>query len=98
MYSTSELAAPSGVTARTLRYYDHIGLLTPPLAANGYRQYGQAEVDRLQMILTYRALAAALAVQKGGVAMTDPAKFEALKAQRLKENGAAYGQEIEALR
>lgn len=56
MYTTSELAALSGVTARTLRYYDHIGLLTPPLAANGYRQYGQTEVDRLQLILTYRAL------------------------------------------
>lgn len=60
-YTTSELAALSGVTARTLRYYDRIGLLTLPLAANGYRQYGQAEVDRLQLILTYRALGFALA-------------------------------------
>ena len=61
MYSTKQLATLSGVSARTLRYYDQIGLLTPPLAANGYRQYGLAEVDRLQLILTYRALGFALA-------------------------------------
>lgn len=61
MYSTQHLATLSGVSARTLRYYDQIGLLTPPLAANGYRQYGPAEVDRLQLILTYRALGFALA-------------------------------------
>ena len=60
-YTTGKLAAISGVSERTLRYYDQIGLLTPPLAANGYRQYGPAEVDRLQLILTYRALDFSLA-------------------------------------
>lgn len=47
----------SGVSARTLRYYDEIGLLIPVrVASSGYRIYGSREVDRLQQILLYREL------------------------------------------
>jgi DNA-binding transcriptional MerR regulator len=56
-YTVHQLATLSGVTTRTLRYYDQIGLLTPVrTASNGYRIYGQAQVDRLQQILFYREL------------------------------------------
>lgn len=56
-YSVSQLAKLSGVSARTLRYYDEIDLLAPKrLTSKGYRVYGQDEVDRLQQILLYRAL------------------------------------------
>lgn len=56
-YRVSELAKLSGVSARTLRYYDQIGLLRPERTdSNGYRVYGRAQVDRLQQILFYRAL------------------------------------------
>ncbi len=56
-YTVSKLAQLAGVSPRTLRYYDEIGLLRPAsLAENGYRLYGQAEVDTLQQILFYRAL------------------------------------------
>lgn len=56
-YSTRELAKLSGVSARTLRYYDDIGLLKPlRVEASGERIYGAGEVDRLQQILFYRAL------------------------------------------
>ena len=61
-YTVSELARLSGVSARTLRYYDGIGLLKPVRQAdNGYRRYGPAEVDRLQQILFYRELDVPLA-------------------------------------
>jgi len=47
----------SGVSARTLRYYDEIGLLKPlRIASSGYRLYGQKELDTLQQILFYREL------------------------------------------
>ncbi len=47
----------SGVSTRTLRYYDQIGLLCPVrVSSNDYRVYGQKEVDRLQQILFYREL------------------------------------------
>ena len=56
-YSIQELSRLSGVTTRTLRWYDQIGLLKPSrVAESGYRYYGKAEVDRLQDILYYRAL------------------------------------------
>ncbi len=57
-----ELATLSGVTARTLRYYDEIGLLKPArVAVSGYRLYGQSEVDLLQQILLFRELGFPLA-------------------------------------
>lgn len=60
-YKTNELAKLSGVSARTLRYYDQLGLLKPSRDdGNGYRLYRQAEVDRLQQILFYRELGVAL--------------------------------------
>ena len=56
-YSIKELADLSGVSTRTLRYYDEIGLLTPKREeSNLYRVYGEEEVDRLQQILFYREL------------------------------------------
>lgn len=57
-YSISEMAKCSGVSVRTLHYYDRIGLLHPSevTAGNGYRWYGQAELLRLQQILLYREL------------------------------------------
>lgn len=60
-YTINRLAKLAGVTTRTLRYYDTIGLLSPSrISSNGYRIYGQKEVDRLQQILFYRELGVAL--------------------------------------
>lgn len=56
-YTIDRLARMAGVTTRTLRHYDHIGLLKPSrLSASNYRVYGQAQVDRLQQILLYREM------------------------------------------
>lgn len=56
-YSIKKLANISGVSTRTLRYYDQIGLLCPVrVSSNGYRIYGEKEVDLLQQILFYKEL------------------------------------------
>lgn len=56
-YTVNHLAKLSGVSTRTLRYYDNIGLLKPlRISSNGYRIYGEYEIDLLQQILFYRAL------------------------------------------
>jgi len=56
-YTVGQLAKLAGVSTRTLRYYDRIGLLGPEkMSAAGYRMYGQAQVDRLQQILFYREM------------------------------------------
>lgn len=60
-YSVNKLAKLAGVSARTLRYYDEIGLLSPErISSNDYRVYGQKEVDLLQQILFYRELGVSL--------------------------------------
>lgn len=56
-YTVLQLAKLAGVSTRTLRYYDEIGLLKPKrINSAGYRIYGQAQVDMLQHILFYREL------------------------------------------
>lgn len=54
-YTIRQLADLAEVSARTLRYYDEIGLLKPcGTSESGYRLYGEKEVDLLQQILFYR--------------------------------------------
>jgi len=60
-YTVRNLAQIAGVSNRTLRYYDEIGILKPArINSSGYRIYGQTEVDRLQQILFYRELGVSL--------------------------------------
>lgn len=60
-YTVKQLAGASGVTVRTLHYYDEIGLLRPDeVGENGYRYYGHNALLRLQQILFYRELDFAL--------------------------------------
>ncbi|MFF0294823.1 MerR family transcriptional regulator [Kitasatospora sp. NPDC004614] len=59
--SIAEVARLSGVTARTLRHYDEIGLLPPArIAANGHRHYEETQLLTLQQILVLRALGVGL--------------------------------------
>lgn len=56
-WSITEAAQATGVTSRTLRHYEQIGLISPSrVASNGYRFYGEAELLRLYRILSLRAL------------------------------------------
>ncbi len=61
MYTVRQLAVLAGVSARTLHYYDEIGLLKPSaVAENGYRYYDDTAVLRLQQILLFREMAFSL--------------------------------------
>ncbi|HBH0785723.1 MAG: MerR family transcriptional regulator, partial [Clostridioides difficile] len=56
-YTVQKLSKLAGISTRTLRYYDEIGLLKPlKINSSGYRIYGQNEVNKLQQILFYREL------------------------------------------
>lgn len=77
-YTVDKLARLSGVSSRTLRYYDQIGLLRPKqVRSNGYRIYGQAQVDLLQQILFYRELDIGLEQIK---AILESKEFDRIKA------------------
>ncbi|MBS6355742.1 MAG: MerR family transcriptional regulator, partial [Oscillibacter sp.] len=61
-YTVKALADLAGVTPRTLRWYDRLGLLKPLRTTEaGYRLYGPPQLDRLQDILFYRELGLDLA-------------------------------------
>ena len=51
-----EAATQSGLPAKTIRYYEDIGLLRPMRAANGYRDYGVADIHRLRFLQRARSL------------------------------------------
>lgn len=56
-YTINNLSKLAGVSTRTLRYYDEIGLLKPKrISTSGYRIYGEDEVNLLQQILFYKEL------------------------------------------
>jgi DNA-binding transcriptional MerR regulator len=62
MFTVKQLSSLAGVTPRTLRHYDQIGLLKPSsIGENSYRYYGEQEALRLQQILFYRELGLPLA-------------------------------------
>lgn len=55
--TVGDVARMAGITVRTLHHYDEIGLLRPSeRRPNGYRAYTDADIGRLQQILTYREL------------------------------------------
>lgn len=107
-YSIRELSQLSGVTTRTLRWYDEISLLKPAyVAESGYRYYREAEVDRLQDILYYRELECrklrldqliqsvkdTIYAEEKQEMMNDEQKFEAFKKRAVEKHEECYGQE-----
>ena len=74
-----ELAARTNISAKTIRYYEAIGLLSPPRRApNNYRHYTPAAIERLRFIagarsfgFSLRDIAAILAARDGGTPPCD---------------------------
>ena len=57
MRTVKEVSRLTGVSVRTLQYYDRIGLLCPACRTQaGYRLYDQGSLERLQQILLFREL------------------------------------------
>lgn len=57
MMKVNEVSKLTGVSARTLHYYDKIGLLHPAqMTESGYRLYSDADLEKLQHILLFREL------------------------------------------
>ncbi|HEX8991058.1 MAG TPA: MerR family transcriptional regulator [Anaerolineales bacterium] len=83
MLTVKQLSKLAGVTPRTLRHYDSIGLLRPShVGRNGYRYYEEEAVLRLQQILFYRELDLALVDIKKIVGRRDFDVLVALQGHR----------------
>ncbi|MCX2778773.1 MerR family transcriptional regulator [Microbulbifer thermotolerans] len=52
----SQAAQRSGLTAKALRYYESIHLLSPKRAGNGYRDYSERDLETLHFIRRARAV------------------------------------------
>lgn len=84
-YTVQKLGKLAGISTRTLRYYDEIGILKPArINSSGYRIYGQREVDRLQQILFYRELGVSLESIKDLVTAPSFDGSKALREHRVK--------------
>ncbi|MEI4472454.1 Cu(I)-responsive transcriptional regulator [Frigidibacter sp. MR17.24] len=51
-----DAAEASGLPAKTIRYYEEIGLVSPARAANGYRDFGAREAAKLGFLARARSL------------------------------------------
>jgi MerR family copper efflux transcriptional regulator len=66
------LAAASGVSAKTIRYYEDIGVLNPPArTSSGYRDYTPEAANRLAFIRSAQAVGLSLGEIRGIVALRD---------------------------
>ena len=54
--NVGEAARRAKLPAKTLRYYDEIGIVSPGRAASGYREYTDADVHRLRFVQRARGL------------------------------------------
>lgn len=81
--SISETANLTGVSVRTLRYYDEIGLLKPAeISVSGYRYYDGNAIEQLWQILFYRELGFPLKEISQMLSDPDYDKAAALRNQR----------------
>ena len=79
----SEVAKLTGITVRTLHYYDEIGLLKPSeITEAGYRLYSREDLEILQQILFFRELDFPLSQIKEIMNNPNYDKEEALKKQK----------------
>jgi DNA-binding transcriptional MerR regulator len=82
-YTVKQVAAMSGVSVRTLHFYDETGLLKPAYqGANGYLFYEEPQLLMLQRILFYRELGFELKKIKEILGRADFEKLAALRSHR----------------
>jgi DNA-binding transcriptional MerR regulator/quercetin dioxygenase-like cupin family protein len=90
-YTVKKVAAMSGVSVRTLHFYDETGLLKPAYhGANGYRFYEEPQLLTLQQILFYRELGFELKQIKRILGRSNFERVAALQSHRkvLQKNAA----------
>ena len=79
-----------GITKKNIRFYEEQGLLAPDRAENGYREYGQADVDRLMQIRLLRKLGVPIEeikrIFQGSIHLDDCLDRHLDELERQKEN------------
>lgn len=82
-YTVKKLSEISGVTVRTLHFYEEAGLLKPAYyGANGYRYYEEKELLQLQQILFFKELGLTLKQIRKVIGKSDFDQIAALHSHR----------------
>jgi len=85
-YTVKAVSELTGISARTLRYYDTINLLKPHhYTESGFRMYSSKELDRLQLILFYKSLQFSLEEIKGMLTNGNTLSHLSMQRERLIE-------------
>jgi DNA-binding transcriptional MerR regulator len=80
-----EFAKKTGLTVRTLHYYDRVGLLKPRRTRQGYRVYRDTDATRVDEIAVFKFLGLSLRDIKSALG-SDSRRAELLKVQRYSLN------------
>ncbi len=76
-YRIDQVAARIGITKRTLRYYEEIGLLDAPARTEGnYRLYTESDVERLERICKLKAALGLTLAEISAMIQTEDARTE----------------------
>ncbi len=83
-YYIGRAAAAAGLTAKTLRYYERLGLLSPAeRTASGYRVYSAVDIRRLGFIVKAKHLGLSLREIREIVAIRDGGQVPCIHVQHL---------------
>lgn len=100
LWKVGDLAKLTGLTVRTLRFYDQIGLFSPSgQTDSGHRLYNEADLSRLHQILTLKELGLSLEEIKETLSakQISPLEMVTLQKQRIKEQIAKQQKLLEQL-
>ncbi|MHA6287688.1 Cu(I)-responsive transcriptional regulator [Maricaulis sp. CAU 1757] len=84
--NVKQAAARTGLPAKTLRYYEDIGLVRPGRADNGYRDYDASHIDRLTFIARARSLGFSLNDCRQLLSLYDDRERTSAEVRRLASN------------
>lgn len=86
----NEVEQAIGIPKKNIRYYEEEGLLTPPRKENGYREYGEAEIETLKKIKLLRKLSLPIEeirmIQEKKLSLEDALKRHLITLEREEKN------------
>jgi Cu(I)-responsive transcriptional regulator len=85
----SAAAELTGLPAKTIRYYEEIGLIEPVRSSNGYRQYEEAHVHRLAFVARARNLGFSIGECRDLLSLYDDKERASSDVKRLAEEKVA---------
>ncbi|TVX99769.1 MerR family transcriptional regulator [Cohnella terricola] len=99
-WKVGDLAKLTGLTVRTLRFYDQIGLFSPSeQTESGHRLYGESDLSRLHQIVSLKELGLTLEEIKSALTggQIGPLEIVSLQIGRIKEQIKLQQQRLELL-